>query len=141
MADEKPEETQQPYALDWFLQGLINLVNNPENSSLEIGITVLAGGLLVSGYLVNGARYFEGFASDFVTIFPPDSAEGVRSSLSSYGDIYKGEQDTLPMFIHLKDARFFSTAGNPIPANRGVWWRGRVSEVSGFMIGTLGGPR
>jgi hypothetical protein len=72
---------------------------------LKCGITVLAGGFLVSGYLVNGAKYFEGFASDFVTIFSPDAAEGLRSSLSSYGDIYKSsEQDALPVFIHLKDA-------------------------------------
>jgi hypothetical protein len=71
MADENPQEAQQSYAPDWFLQVLINFVNNPGNPDLEIGITVLSRGYLVSGYLVNGAKYFEGFASDFATIFAP----------------------------------------------------------------------
>jgi hypothetical protein len=44
-----------------------------------------------------------------------------------------------PNYIHLKEAKFFlpSGAGKPIPANQGVWWRGRLSEVSGFILGSL----
>jgi len=137
--DEQRAVSQQP-DLDWFLQSLISLANTPENRDLELGITLLSGGFLISGYLVNGARYFEGFGYDFSTIFnSPADAEQARSSFAEYGQLYKEETagSTLPVFIHLKDARFFNTNGNPIPGNRGVWWRGRVSEVSGFMVGTL----
>jgi hypothetical protein len=141
MADQNPHEAQQPDTADWFLQVLITIVNDPENLALELGITLLAGGFLVSGFLVNGARYFEGFAADFALPFPQGSSEHIRSSFSTYGDIYKGTAEPAPpMYVHLKEARFFSPGGNPIPTNRGVWWRGRVSEVAGFMIGRLGAP-
>jgi len=37
-----------------------------------------------------------------------------------------------------KNARFYSTDGTPVPSNEGVWWRGRISEISGIVIGILG---
>ena len=135
---------------DWFLQVLVNITNAGDGSA-EFGMTLLVSGFLISGRMVGGAKYFEGFASDFASGFADQSlAESVRRSFSRYGEIYEADaaqQDTAdqppqsPAYIHMKEARFFNTAGNPIPANRGVWWRGRLSEVSGFMVGTLGsGP-
>jgi len=135
---------------DWFLQILVNITNAGDGSA-EFGMTLLVSGFLISGRMVGGAKYFEGFASDFASGFTDQTlAESFRRSFSQYGGIYKADAaqpDTAnqlsesPAYIHMKEARFFNTAGNPIPANRGVWWRGRLSEVSGFMIGTLGsGP-
>jgi hypothetical protein len=102
------------------------MVIDPANPDLELGITLLTAGFLVSGYLVNGVKYFEGFASDlqFRSLQTP-GAEDIRASSSAYGDIYKNRspEQPLPVYIHLKDARFFSPVGNPIPANHGVWWR------------------
>jgi hypothetical protein len=40
--------------------------------------------------------------------------------------------------VHLQNARFYSTDGTPVPGNEGVWWRGRISEISGIVIGILG---
>jgi hypothetical protein len=37
-----------------------------------------------------------------------------------------------------QSARFYSTDGTPVPSNAGVWWRGRISEISGIVIGILG---
>ena len=124
---------------DWFLQSLVNLANN---SDVEIGITLQVSGLLVSGTLVGGKKYFEGFAEDFSSAFAndPESAESIKSSFTKYGEIYQKEESEEvppPQYIHMKDTHFFSTAGNPIPGNRGVWWRGRVAEVGGFILGSL----
>ena len=33
---------------------------------------------------------------------------------------------------------FYSTNGTPVPSNAGVWWRGRISEISGIVVGILG---
>jgi hypothetical protein len=91
-------------APDWLLQHLVALVTD---GPLEMGITLQVGGLLVSGKLVSGARYFEAAARP------------------------------LPHYIHLTDTKFFSTAGDPVPAGKGVWWRGRIAEVGGFTLGQL----
>jgi len=161
MADKRSEQphAQESGALrpdrdwkepDWFLQILVNMTNAGDGS-VELGMTLLVGGFLISGKMVGGAKYFDGFAEDFASGFADQAvAENIRRSFSQYGEIYRSEeaqQDDAdqpvqsPTYVHLKEARFFNTAGNPIPANRGVWWRGRLSEVSGFMIGTLGpGP-
>ena len=129
---------------DWFLQSLVNLTNAGDGT-VEIGMILLVDGFLVSGMMVGGARYFEGFAKDFASGFTDQAvAETIRTSFSEYGEIYKTDAaDPLspppsPSYVHMRDARFFNTAGNPVPGNRGVWWRGRLSEVSGFVVGTLG---
>jgi hypothetical protein len=126
---------------DWLLQHLVALVTD---GPLEIGMTLQVGGFLVSGKLVSGARYFEGIASDFAHGLAayPQVAQSVRASFEEFGKlIYEGNAGPsarpLPHYIHLTDTKFFSTAGEPVPAGKGVWWRGRISEVGGFALGQL----
>lgn len=144
MSTESLVTTQPEGQPDWFLQTLVDMVNK---SPIDFGITLQVAGFLVSGNLINGAEYFKGFASDFTSAIPGDSevVESIRKSYADLGEIYKTDEKEadkedrpLPTFIHLKNARFFNTSGNAVPANRGVWWRGRISEVSGFILGTLG---
>ncbi len=141
MNADTPLQAHTPFVVetDWFLQSLVNMANE---GNIGIGITLQVSGLLVSGTLVGGRKYFDGFAEDFASAFlnDPDTAESVRTSFSKYGGIYdkkEGEEIPPPQYIHLENARFFSTTGSPTPGNRGVWWRGRISEVGGFMLGSL----
>jgi hypothetical protein len=137
---ESGEVLHQVAETDWFLQSLVKMVNG---FTIEFGITLQVSGMLVSGNLVSGEKYFEGFAADFSGPFnaEPEVAESIRKNFSSYGEIYRVDNDEatrpLPQFIHLKNARFFNTADKPIPGNTGVWWRGRISEVGGFSLGSL----
>lgn len=124
---------------DWFLQSFVDIVNASE---LEFGITLQVSGLLVSGNLVGGKKYFDGFAEDFSGAYAndPETAEIIKNSLAKHGEMYEekeGVEILPPQFIHLKNAHFFNTSGSPIPGNKGVWWRGRVSEVGGFTLGIL----
>jgi hypothetical protein len=130
-----------PDDTDWFLEKLVDIANH---SGVELSITLQVSGLLVSGMLVSGAKYFDGFASDIASAFTDETiAQALRETVSKQGHIYKTQESDscelrpAPQFIHLKNARFFNTSGNPIPTNRGVWWRGRISEVSGFTLGSL----
>jgi hypothetical protein len=128
-----------PNSGDWFLGSLVNAANANDT---EIGITLLTGGFLVSGLLVGGAKYFEACGQDFDDAFPADqdSKESLRQVFSVSGEIYKQDETTTlapPGYIHLKQARFYSTNGMPIPGNRVVWWRGRLTEISGFSPGSL----
>jgi len=139
MTEESKESTQVIRVVDndWFLQTLVNFVNLGD---FNFGITLNVGGFLVSGQLIGGKEYFEGFASDFASaITDSEAAEDVRATFAKNGDIYSSEEGDAPppSYIHIKDARFFNTNGDPIPSNRGVWWRGRISQVDGFSLGSL----
>lgn len=125
---------------DWLLQQLVLLAD----TGLEMPITLQVSGLLVSGLLVDNQKYFDGFGSDLASGFQEAQiAEGLKELISKYGDAVKkniedgASEPPRPKYIHLRNAKFFNTSGNPIPANRGVWWRGRLCEVSGFIIGSL----
>src|ERR1035437_4371519 len=136
-ANETQELELRPEEHDWFLGVLVGLANH----GTSIGITLQVGCFLVSGTLIGGAEYFEGFASEFSSMFDKkEVAEGFRTAIAAGADHYKNipeGEESLASYVHLKEARFFNTHGKPIPANRGVWWRGRLSEVSGFILGSL----
>lgn len=124
---------------DWFLQTLINMV---KGGGFTFGITLNVGGFLVSGNLIGGKDYFESFGTDFAEgLASEGTADKIKESFASIGYPNISDKDenkvSSPGFIHLKDAKFFNTNGNPIPENKGVLWRGRISEVSGFSLGLL----
>ena len=133
----EPIPPVDPY--DCFLQLLVNMANN---YGFEFGITLQVSGFLVSGVLIGHKAYFEAFAEDFSSAFPVEDAEKshVRSTFAKIGETDKNEDNNEPplwQYIHLKDTRFFNTSGNPIPKDKGVLWRGRISEIGGFTLGSL----
>ena len=125
---------------DWFLCSLVDMVNQ---GGFSFGITLNVGGFLISGELIGGKAYFEGFGSELAGVFKDaEAAKRVKEGYAKAGeDIYsektEDKKDMPVMFIHMKNTKFYNTSGKPIPDNRGVWWRGRISEVSGFVIGKL----
>jgi len=128
---------------DWFLQSLVNVVNGGQ---LSFGVTLNVGGFLISGVLVSGKEYFDGLGGDVASgVDDSEAASLIQETFNKYGAIYdiddvKGKEEGLPRpaYIHMRDARFFSTSGEPVPSNQGVWWRGRIGEVQGFVLGCLG---
>lgn len=46
------------------------------------------------------------------------------------------QQTDTTVFIHLRDARVYQPGQSALPAN-GMYWRGRLSEVSGWSFGKL----
>ena len=124
---------------DWFLQFLVNMANK---SHFELKITLNAGGFLISGTLAGVKQYFADFGSDFASSFYAEkSSEEIRDTFKRIGDecacVSNSEPSDSPSYIHLKDARFFDAQGNAMGGNKGVWWRGRISEVQGFIPGTI----
>lgn len=121
---------------DWFLQDLIEIANS---GKMSFDITLTVGGFLVSGTLIGGKEYFEGFGEEFSFGLKGDAAKKVKAAFAKNGEVYSSatSPSMLPSYIHLKNAHFFHTSGTPVPENRGVWWRGRVSEIAGFSLGAL----
>lgn len=142
MNDDPPqsqEASRDGTEYDWFLRMLVKVANS---STASFGITLQVSGMLVSGDLVNGKSYFEGFADELSGALNefPDVAQSIRNSFAMFGQLYSDPTSyelEEPRFIHLRNARFFNTGGTPIPDNRPVWWRGQLSHVGGFILGRL----
>jgi hypothetical protein len=126
---------------DWFIQSLVNVANV---APLSFGVTLQVSGLLVSGYLVSGKAYFEAVGQQIISGVAQNAAlaDQMRKMFATFESAYPNDPNQIerpvPQFVHLQNARFYSTDGTPVPSNEGVWWRGRISEISGIVIGILG---
>lgn len=118
---------------DWFLQSLSNLTNT---AGITFSITLSINGQTISGTLIGGKEYFEKFAESFSTAWPLDNKEEIEKSFSKPAELYqiKDGKDELSTtdYIHLKDAQIQS--GNNICHSN--LWRGKVSSVCGFSLGS-----
>lgn len=110
-------------SVDWYLQKLVGIANN---SDVQFGVTLFVEGVVISGQLVSGKRYFEAFAQEFSAAYPGDAdeKEDIRRAFASHASIYDSEDDaqqssTPPQFIHLIESRCFSPGGQPLPATVG----------------------
>ena len=141
MSDDQNHDGSQAIAhrVDWFLQTLVTIVNHAD---IEIGITLSVGGFLVSGLLIGGAQYFDGFGQEFASAFPdPDVAADMHGLFAKNAEIYRNESPESPQgppsYIHLKNAKIFHHSGPAVPQNRTVYWRGLLTHVDGFSLGNL----
>lgn len=123
---------------DQLLQWLVEHTNI--NVGNEHRITLTVGGCLVSGVLISSHAFFEGIADQFASGF--DAADGtadqIRSSLLDWKVTPNedGEKNVVPQFIHLRNAEVFTSNGRPILSG-GSLWRGKISSVDGFNLGSL----
>jgi len=152
MAQQSREEKITPpgvsvVEVDPFLQALVAIADKDVKGTASIGVTLNIGGVLISGLMVSGRQYFEGVGTEIAEKATPETAAGLevffRNLVSKlYPPVEPGQEgelilDNTSLFVHLKDARFFYPNARPVPANRGVWWRGRLAAVDGFVLGTL----
>jgi hypothetical protein len=131
-----PAMAKRP-GVDWYLQNLVIMANT---KGVEMGITVILGGTVVTGLLISGKTYFEAFGALFANAWnsDEDGKKAIQDAMSEPAKMYgpdKGDPAG-PSFIHLKDAFVRTPSGSLV--NQGALWRGRLSEVSGFMLGSIG---
>jgi hypothetical protein len=125
---------------DWFIQSLVNVATV---APLSFGVTLQVSGLLVSGEIVSGKAYFGAVGEQIIGGVRENAslADQMRRMFATFESAYPNDpaqaDRPVPQFIHLKNARFYSTDGKPVPGNQGVWWRGRISEISAIVIGIL----
>ena len=121
---------------DWFLQELVDITNR---TGVGVGVTLFVEGMLVTGSLVSGKAYFEGLAAlPLENRNYPELAEAYKKLFASTAEgLETPDDDSRPAtFVHLQDARVVTANGN-LPTTSGMWWRGRISAVSGFWLGAL----
>lgn len=129
---------------DWFLEFLTRLANS---TGVEWPITLNVRGLVVTGLVVSAEKYFEAIAK---TVTPPITAdpetvkasEAFRSYLEGVAEesaeaFKKEEEEEVTIeYINLKDAQLL-IGPDFVPTDNKVWWRGKLSAVDGYIIGTL----
>lgn len=124
---------------DWFLQFLVNLANH---NKIELDITLIVGGSLVSGTLIGVRDYFDAMGAHFTdSLSSLQSTEEIRATFQKIGEqcscVTPSEKTETPSYIHLRNARFHSGEGQSVAVrNNGSLWRGRISEVEGFAPGS-----
>lgn len=140
-----------PPRQDWLLRGLIALVEGSGKRGIRLGIpvTLNVGGFLVSGLVISGKEYFEGFSAivayGLPDEFDEESRESITATFRELGNIYEPKEETLEgvvqreryNFVHLRDARFLHPAGEPMPVNPGMLWRTKLEAVDGFTLGLM----
>lgn len=124
-------------APDYILATLVELGND---AGLEVGIRLFVGGLVLSGTLVSGAKYFD----DVAQAIEGDEPVGENGSnalaglfkqvANKYRALTSDEDDDLTVeYIHLQDAWSHSPGQNPLVVGS---WRGRLSKIDGWALGT-----
>jgi hypothetical protein len=83
------------------------------------------------------ASLFEGVAESLVQA--RDEHRAAREATERLSDRYQRliAQEDRATYIHLREARVVAAGVGPLPVG-GIYWRGRMSEVSGWSFGHLG---
>lgn len=139
-----------PLAPDHLLMALVNSANTLD---MGVSVTLHVSGLVVSGMLISGSKFFDQVALalrqpaagestnaaeavaeafEYVAMSYRDEAERKRRRERS-----EGGNETAPHpveYIHLQDAVVYAPGGAPLP---GTLWRGRLAHVSGWSFGTF----
>jgi len=122
---------------DHFLEMIVASVNS-ENA--ELPITLLVDGMLLTGKLISGTKYFEYYQ----TLFPLTGKGPVEIGDTAYTQeirvkaeterfaALKGDVHAKSTYLHLRDATFHYSLDDDLTSRRGVIWRGMIEKVSGF---------
>jgi hypothetical protein len=134
------------------------------------GVVLTLGGLLVSGTVIPDWQWFDEVEHAARAAFVVHTGgsiddehggwaglfEGIAESLAKARDEHRKARqaaahlaeryrhllarDSPTTYIHLREARVIAAGASPLPA-AGMYWRGRISEISGWSFGHLGaGP-
>lgn len=122
---------------DWLLEKIVVAVNGADR---EIPISLLIGGVTVSGNLVSVHKYLdhihdqivfdeEGVKVDDIN-FQNEILSRLIKNSSEDSVLRKDSLDETALFIHIQDAKFHYRT-----SPKGVFWRGKIEQVDGFHLG------
>ena len=132
---------------DWLLEQIVSIVNY---TGMQIGITLNLSGSVVSGIAISGKTYITEMAARLEAENPPfnensptfssvlaDALRGFEPLMPPFEEAKEGFMHENPNYLHLKSAETFVGGGTVIPARGATYFRCRISEISGFSLGTL----
>lgn len=100
--------------------------------SIELDITLITSGYLVSGYVISKDTYKKSHP------FTDGIFDAIQKAIESQDADDDNESDSSERnFIHLRDAKFFVPGQPPLPNKTGVNCRIKIEDVTGFSLGIL----
>jgi hypothetical protein len=145
---DRPQERD----VDAFLRMLVRFCNK---TGAGIGMTVHAGGTIVSGTLISDTEYYQLLAERVRIALPDDeSAEDFAGGIDRWARLIagddgeeepNGEKEPADQrvkstrgtsYLHMKDASIGPSLAELSP-QQGVLWRGRLSSIDGWMLGSF----
>lgn len=141
--EEARRERQREERVDWYLSNWVRLANNIDDDGSVIPLTLIIGGAVVTGDLVAMDAYLRGVAEEGAkTLGLKDSNAIARfKKFASAGAVDEeprgksSEDEPPPNYVHLRNAQIFLGGNTVIPTRGGVYWRGRLAAVDGFVLG------
>ena len=123
--------------LDPQLRRLVHLANR---YNIEVSVTVISGGQAISGQIIGGKKFFELYSNNLADAWPSqDGKEEIREAFRKGGEIYDDISGSIPLpqYIHIEHARIISPYGQTPTGGDGLLWRGRISQITGFCLGSI----
>lgn len=129
--DQSVPADDEEVTRDWLLSALVGMANN--DPTFESSMTLTVPGGFVSGRLVSAEKFYTDAQRDYAG----QSVAGIYAAMQrAYGEDDLANSTSQPAFIHLKGAHLISGA-SALPHSGGFYWRGRISQVTGWCIGEL----
>lgn len=114
---------------------LLNLVRGATVSNDRISLILNVKGLIVSGLLISGKSYFEKNGDEIAQAKAVYSSEEAENIKKYFYDIAQEQLETIELnFIHLENTTIWSGS----QSFKVGLWRGKLEEVDGYSIGSLG---
>lgn len=132
---------------DWLLSLFVSMVN--DGSGMTIGITLFVGGAVISGQLIGGRDYFTSLSQQFERALGVDRGDRgpiFKGAIDLYSakvkspenpDSEDGERTVAPGYLHLRNSRVYHGTTQIPQQCDGILWRGRLTQVDGFILGEL----
>lgn len=124
--DDEFTERGEDDVLGYFLRSV-------ERDNGALNITIQIPGAILTGEAISARRYLREL-SEFIGRPVKMEDEPLEDRLPDFDEI------PFPEFIHLRDGRYVF-GDRLVPDHTGVLWRGRVADVTGYSVGTLGVQR
>ena len=109
---------------------LVSLILVAESKAqIEVDVTLLVGGFLISGYITSKDKYLQHHAATAAI------GEALKNSPPPDQSVDNETVDNTPKYIHLRDAKYYLPGANPVPGNTGIFIRISLESVHGFSFG------
>ena len=132
---------------DWLLDQLVREANRFD---LEVAVTLSVAGSVITGTLVGVRRFFAEYAELAQRVYRDGATRArVRAGFVRTGEELQRQTNAAALreeqggelappaeFVHLVNARYLPATA-ALPADAGFLWRGRLSQVDGFSLGTV----
>ncbi len=107
---------------------LLSLIISAEaDPPMEQDVTLLVGGFLVSGFVISYDKYVQHH----------ETIATIESAIQKVKAENPEPTEKTTNFIHLRDAKYYTPGGAPIPGNTGVFVRLSLESIRGFTLGSL----